>query len=1109
MGLSQSYSKFVIDYPARILITGVLLVLILFILTVLIRPTPSFNEPLIGFEARDTLISTRLNAWRLLTDETSASANNLSLGSDSPTYEPYNDHVHQLDILESTNQSESSHGENNKIIDPPIIEMSTAHVSNLDKTYRVELDKDEEEYNRSINTSSRYNSDLIHYSLDSSRAFCGQLYEGYAQVVISTGSKHPGMGLLNLNSMIAICQLDQRLRLEHTIDDSLYFERDCERFRVEDSEDRSSDSFISACCNSWSIPNYIACLSNKTSCTTIDTEDINNFIQLLHLCAPHYHQAPYEECFFVAPQRQRSAITTGLNMFMNDNDIWTKSQCGQVPEKCLKCGGWIYNVMHFLVNHNFMPYKTTNDSKHVSKFEKSKQKILSPSRLTNTNIFLPIAKSSSLMKYYGAIQKQTLKTPYAQVKAMDLGLKDSLFESLLSDDTRLFTLALLITLIAISLYAWSLFIAAIIFIIICLSLCLSFSIYELILGIPIFPFMNLLAVVISFGICSDNAMLFCKHWQTQDESDKSEQTEATNPTNDPNRELLNRVDRVMRRAIKSTSIATIATACSFIVTIVSKISAIRCFCIFSTVSVITNYLLVVIFLPPALVLDSRWSSSASTMLMQFGSTGTKIQAFLHSIRWYIVQMGELYKRWLFIMVSRLRLYLIVTFITLFLCSSVLVFYRPTLQPSNEDKIQLLSSRHLFEQYDRHLRKQFTFERIKYSDLSRPGPHHVFMDTLPIRVVFGVIPDDNGNVLDPQDRGQLVFDPKFDLADPNAQTWLLDFCYKLRQQTFIHPAPAPNLSNCFMETFRTLMTRNCKDPIDTDRDYSPCCQAHKFPFSRSLFNRCIGEAVKLIAKTPQSQPNFNAGVRFFKNSTKVAALIIEYHSNMTYVESYPRMERFFNDIDEWVTWQINNMAPQSLKSGWFISSNLDLLALQTELEQGTLLSIMLEVILAFIALVVSTRDAILTISGTFTISTIICTTVATLILLKWTLGIAESIMISLTMGLSIDFALHYSIAYNESKKNGTNTTVIHWILNQVGSPIALATITTSFAGLVIIWSDILAYQQLGIFLVSIATISWSISTFLLLPLLSTVIILNGPDAKDYSFKEWILRIFKPL
>lgn len=1092
MGLLQSYSLFLLKHPGKVLALGTCCVLILFAITINVRPLQSFDDPLVGFEARGTLISKRINTWKLLSDETSASANNISLIPNSPWFDSGYYQPHFVHPIAQSNQIQNSTDDEPE---PPIIESSIEQSSHNRTINNDMLDEDEDEYYRMVNsTRAIAHSALVHYSLGSSKAFCGKLYEGYAQAVVSPSTMYSSHGLFNLNSMLAMCQLDSRLRLEHSREENHLFATVCEQYRT----DETSNTFPGAttCCNSWSLPNYIACLNNKTSCFDIDMHDMKHTEHLLDICAPYYHKAPFEECF-------STSNSSSSQVSFLESQGGRKALCGTIPEECLKCGGWTYDVLHFLTSESFAKSKTqtitiemSNRIRHTSRPMAVLPREMGAYKLSHANIFLPLAKSSSLMKYYLALAKHSLSTPHAQVKVLNLGLKNSLFEHMISDDVKLFIIALISILVVISIYTWSCILSLAILLIICLSLCLSYVIYELIFDIAIFPFMNLLAVVISFGICSDNAMLFCKHWSSDPTtSEPKPPNSAENGTNHnpvnyhpvlTSREHAN-LDRMLKKAIRSTSAATLATACSFIISTISKVTAVRCFCIFATLSVITNYLLIVLLLPPALILDHKLKELIGKRFNNKTHRLTKLANQAQLAREKILKIGEnIHQSWIFTFITKFKFYLIITFITLMILSSILVFHGPTLQPADDDDIQLLSKQHAFEQYDKNLKRQFAFERIKEIGLQETGVKSLLEppETLPVRVVFGVKPTDNGDYFDPHERGTLVFDRNFDIAEQNTQIWLFEFCQKLHQQRFIRPPQMTDMSNCFMTTFKSWMdTRDCTDPI-TGIDRTPCCQSSEFPFDRFTFNKCMLEVVGIMRKSPHLYNNINAGLRFFKNSTRVAALIIEYQSNRIYTDSFSKMEGFFHDIDEWVTWHINNTAPLGLKSGWFTSSNLDLLALQTELEVSTNTSVWLEVLFATIALMISTQDLCLTLAGILTITTIIMVILATLILLKWTLGVAESILISLTIGLSIDFALHYTVAYSEGLRSRHSQGVIQRILNEVGSPIALATITTSLAGFVIVWSDILAYQELGTFLMLIAIVSWLTSTFFLLPMLAT-------------------------
>lgn len=1060
---------------------GIASVLLIFFISIVIKPVPSFNDPLVGFEARGTTIAARLNTWKLLADETTASVNKLSLSANSDNYEI--SHTPSWSLY--NNELDSTGDDEDRQEEPPIVEMSTHFNESIDS-----LDRDEKEFYLSINSAEHTYNKIVRHSLKSNEAFCGRVYEGYVQVVVSASSKNSLNGLFNLNSILAICQIDRKLRLEDSLPEHSAFEADCERAQIGDNS-TSVGIDKTNCCNSWSLPNYIAHLTNKTTCSRLEQRDLKVFERLLTFCAPYYHRAPHEECFIGNDHIETynphsNELNTNTSQAHTGSKINLKTHCGTIPRECTRSHGWIYNLMTYLVNENFVRNRNLHGASDRAFLGK----------LTYTNIFLPIAKSSNLMNYYQAISRHNLRTPYAQVKAMDLGLKNSLFERLIFEDIRLFLAALMSIMIVISIYTWSTILSFVIFAIISMSLCLSYAIYTLLLDIAIFPFMNLLAIVISFGICSDNAMLFCKNWANRDEETICESSQSSPDCRNQSQTVKTgdidkaSMDRILKRAIVSTSVATLATACSFIMSAISRVVAVRCFCIYATLCVLTNYLLTVILLPPALIIDAKLSRCIETKIKDIGPRHEEFVKRMRLVRETIVSFDcSLHTKWIFWIVTQYKSYLIISFIALLACSSILVLHKPQLHPSDEEATQLLTRGHPFEQYDKHLRKQFAFERAKMGDLggkAREIWDYDTLDTMPVRVVFGLQAADTGDHFEPYDRGTLQFDAKFDITDPHAQIWLLDFCQKLRNQRFIHPSASPDLTNCFMTTFKSWMdNRSCQDPIRPELNRSPCCQAYEFPYTRSTFNKCVGEAVSIMSRTPQFYSNMGAGVRFFKNSTKVAALVIVYPSNRFYSESFSRMDRFYQEVDDWVTWQINNTAPQSLKSGWFISDNLEIFALQTELLTSTASSILLEVLLAMVFILVGTRDIILTITGTLTIGTIIMVTVAMLILLHWTLGVAESILISLTIGLSVDFALHYTVAYSQARYSFVNMGIMFGILSEVGSPIALATITTTLAGFMIIWSDILAYQELGVFLILIASISWLTSSFFLLPMLATI------------------------
>lgn len=368
--------------------------------------------------------------------------------------------------------------------------------------------------------------------------------------------------------------------------------------------------------------------------------------------------------------------------------------------------------------------------------------------------------------------------------------------------------------------------------------------------------------------------------------------------------------------------------------------------------------------------------------------------------------------------------------------------------------------------------------------------------LPLRFVWGVLPVDNGDHLDPSNLGNLMLDPTFDMSNPESQEWLKNFCQRLRQQPFYQSTIGPLLPNCFVETFMKSMKRKCYDPIE-DRNRSPCCETAKFPFNKSIFDECIIEEMAEIYGTPNDflSPGI-AGPKFSKDQfPTIKAVIIEYDSNYSYSMSYEQMHEFYTTVEGWMTEELKT-APNTMKNGWFISE-LEFYDLQRELSESTQIAVAMSMGLALIVLFLSTLNILTSLYAIITITSSIFVTMAVLVILGWKLNILESIAVSTAIGLTVDFSLHYSVNYRmcpESLAVNREAAARH-ALSYMAGPALMAAITTGAAGAFMMPSLILPYIQIGVFLVIVMCISWVYATFLLGSLLA----IAGPDKSCGQFK----------
>ena len=368
--------------------------------------------------------------------------------------------------------------------------------------------------------------------------------------------------------------------------------------------------------------------------------------------------------------------------------------------------------------------------------------------------------------------------------------------------------------------------------------------------------------------------------------------------------------------------------------------------------------------------------------------------------------------------------------------------------------------------------------------------------MPLRFIWGVVPEDRGDVLNPASKGSLKLDPTFDISTPDAQEWMLTFCVRLRKQPFYSTTLGPLLSNCFLETFKSWMERRCNDEL-AGIDRTPCCESSKFPFAKPIFDQCLLEAIGDLYETPTDfwVPGV-AGPKFNITNNKVEAMIVEYDSNVLFSYSHVKMSEFYTSVNNWFN-DVIDSAPPELRNGFFVS-HLKFYDVQNGLSEGTISAIGLAMFIAVLILFLSTFNVALSVISIMTVISIIIVTIGILVILGWKLNILESVAITLTIGLSIDFTLHYGVMYNASKDQDKEANVIYSLTHMAG-PVSMAAFTTFLAGVCLLPTHVLAYIQIGTFIIVVMSTSWIFSTFFFQSLLRLI----GPE-RPFLIRQFILK-----
>lgn len=288
------------------------------------------------------------------------------------------------------------------------------------------------------------------------------------------------------------------------------------------------------------------------------------------------------------------------------------------------------------------------------------------------------------------------------------------------------------------------------------------------------------------------------------------------------------------------------------------------------------------------------------------------------------------------------------------------------------------------------------------------------------------------------------------------------------------------------------------------DRTPCCETSVFPYKPYVFDECLPQIISSLYESPRyifipgiAGPKFGRTDTFRSTITNkttplVKAVVVEYESTQSYTESYKEVKNFVSAVEGWLK-EIMKTAPDGMQNAWFIS-DLQFFDLQMTLSKDTLIAITIAMVVSFFVLLLVTFNVLISLYAILTVTMTIFTIVAVLVLMDWKLNVLECISICSAIGLSIDFSLIFSVHYQLSGESDRESST-HTSLSQMLGPTLMVALTTAFAGVFMLLSEVLAYIQLGKFLIIVMSISWMYATFFLMSLLKVC----GPQYECGQFK----------
>ncbi|XP_019375472.1 PREDICTED: protein dispatched homolog 2 [Gavialis gangeticus] len=587
------------------------------------------------------------------------------------------------------------------------------------------------------------------------------------------------------------------------------------------------------------------------------------------------------------------------------------------------------------------------------------------------------------------------------------------------------------------------------------SLMISYFLYKVAFQFTYFPFVNLTAVIILSSICANHTFVFFDLW-------------SLNKSQNPSAGLLQWMRQTMHHFGYLMLTSCFTTGAAFYASYMSNIIAIRCFAIYMGTSVLVNLIFMMTWLPSSIVLYERYIATNCIYKPEdyWNNSGHKrVILFLHHIfrglqNTWCETSKLLFEKLLPCGVIKFRYIWICWFAALAIGGAYISCFNPKLKlPTLETpSVQVFRLSHPFERYDAEYCHQFMFERLEHGE----GQH------MPITIVWGILPVDNGDHFNPKSNGTLVVDTTFTIQKPEAQKWLLEFCQNVKNQTFYYPDLEQKSTVCFMEEFlRWMDSRQCSQ---RDHSFNLCCNHFTFPYRSEVFLHCI--KIMIMEQGRGEDETYDLGLRF-DGEGNLAAMALQFQTIYHYSFNYSEAKQFYNEIELWITEEMKT-APVGLQNGWF-TSKLELYNLQNSLSTETMVVMGLSIAISFVVLLLTTWNVLLSIFSVMAITGTVLVTVGLLVLLEWQLNAVESLFISAAVGLSIDFTVNYCISYHLCPHSDRLSRVA-FSLKQMSCATAMAASALFSAGIIMLPATVLAYRKLGIFIMMIKCISCGFASF---------------------------------
>lgn len=487
-------------------------------------------------------------------------------------------------------------------------------------------------------------------------------------------------------------------------------------------------------------------------------------------------------------------------------------------------------------------------------------------------------------------------------------------------------------------------------------------------------------------------------------------------------------------------LTTSTTSVAFFATCVSPVPPVYTFALFCGLLVIFNYVLNIFLVFPALALYDGWLMDGKKNIFiaclmkkenpydqnqsdhDEGSDVEVSESFIH-------RLLSLFYKYL----HRFRFIFLVVMIAV---TSICCYYAVGIKlPENSD-VRMLPDTISYEKHYIWFRKLLAYQ-------SRVGGGNI------VRFVFGLQAADNGYHRDPDTLSNLVLDNNFDPSTTQSQIFLKDFCGNLFQNEFVH-LPYENY-NCSINEFDHWLSEQATTTDQLDGFSTMCGDQNSLPMDPLFFHSCFSFWFREVGVQLYDDKNV------LDRDGIVKVLWFDAIAKVRFEDPSFELQREWLLFENWMKNELKN-GPHELQSGFLHGSvfwwkDTSLQVLNTALSAAAI-----AVGFAAIIVLVSSRSIRLTFFSGLCIVYILASATASLVSIGWELGFLESVCFAILIGISSDFVIHLTHAYNAYAGSVSRELRTESGLKHMGPSILASAITTFSAGFVMVFCTLTFFAK---------------------------------------------------